>query len=95
MNKDELKKLLIEKFDYPHAAVDIVANQVSAFSPMWRKAFNDYISHGVISNYIYENYTIQSLIDQMGLSPIGAFLTMDSLMKSPKETLKMLERGIR
>ena len=95
MKVDELRKLLIEEYDYPNANVDIVVNQVSAFSPMWATAFFTFLSNGTLSDFTCEEYTVKGLIDEMGFTPIGAFLTMDSLMKSPDETAKMLKRGIR
>ena len=95
MNKDELRKLLVEEYDYPNANVDIVVNQVLGFLPELTTAFNTYLTDGILPDIIYEEYSIKRLIDEMGFAPIGAFLTMDSLMKSPDTTLKMLKRGIR
>ena len=95
MNKNEIKNLLVKEYGYADATVDLAVDKIMNFSPVWFAAFEAYLSDGIISEFICEEYSVQRLMDEMDFAPIGAFLTMDSLMKSPETTLKMLKRGIR
>ena len=96
MNKSELKKRLVEQYDYKNSMVDDLLNDIMKFSPEWSKAFFDYLEKGIIPDTVCEGFTVQRLMDESQSSlAIGAFVTMDELMKNPEETLKYIKRGIR
>ena len=95
MDNKSLKCILVNEFDYPSFMVDGVIEKINGFSKELLKAFEVFLTSGTLPEITYKGYTVRKLIDEMDMVAVGAFLTMDALMKDPEETMKMLEYGIR
>jgi hypothetical protein len=95
MDKAALKERLVTEYGYPDFTADGAIDQIERFSPEWKTALEAFLSDGKLPDTVCEGYTVQGLAREMEMPEIGAFLTMDALMKDPKNTLEALAYGIR
>lgn len=87
-----IKLLKEESYDENNIAETIC--DIHGMSGMVKDIFEEYLSTGTISDITIHGYSIQSLKKELGMKTIGAFLTLDWLVKDPDSALLALESGI-
>jgi hypothetical protein len=85
---------LVSEFGYADKEAEEVASDLQACTPWVQAAFKKWWQgEGLDASLEIQGYTLQRLIDEYSLKPIGAFLTMDWLTREPSEAMAALAEG--
>lgn len=94
MEKNKILEILKEE-SYPEYMIDQTANKLENLSPKTRCAFEQWQLDGKNPTLTLENYTFKVLVEDFGMKPVGAFLTLDWLEREPEHAVKALSKGIK
>lgn len=94
MNKETLIRLLKEE-DYPAHMIESTITKLYNLQPIVADNFELWLNKGVLPDLKIEGYSYQVLINDYGMKPIGAFLTLDWLCRDPQKALRSLKNGIK
>ena len=75
--------------------IEQTADKMENLEPEIKNAFEQWQLNGIIPTITLEGYTYQTLVNQFGMKPVGAFITLDWLKREPEKAAKALERGIK
>ena len=75
--------------------LDKTADKIENLSPVLQEAFDCWVKCNIEPSFSIKGYSYSSLIETYNMKPIGAFLTLDWLIKEPEEALENLNRGIK
>ncbi|MCF0185546.1 MAG: hypothetical protein HUJ98_03545 [Bacteroidaceae bacterium] len=70
-------------------------NKIMNLQPTVANAFDQWLNHGVNPDLSIEGYTFMHLVSKMNMQPIGAFLTLDWLMRDPDKAKLALTQGVK
>src|SRR3989442_846228 len=84
---------LVSEFNYPPAGARLVATKLERISPPVRAAFLTWWNSGSAPPLEIHSYSVERLVDEHGMNPVAAYLTLDWLRRSPEEALKSLQKG--
>ena len=97
MKIEQIRKIVIKKFPvYANPGLKDAAGtwkDIDNFEPELRKDFEKYLTRGVFPSREIEGWTIEKLIKNYGMTPVGAFLTFDWLIREPKRAAEALKKG--
>jgi hypothetical protein len=94
MNKEELRELLVEKYDYRNSQVDGVVEQISSFSPTVAVAFEKWLETGLIDDTGVGGYTVKSIMETRPMKVVAAYLTLGWLENDPDEAMEFLNEPV-
>lgn len=94
MEKEQIIKVLKEQ-EYPEFMIENTINKIINFSPVVTKVFELWINNGREPNINIEGYSYTELVNNWGMKPIGAFITLDWLIREPEKAKTSLRKGIR
>lgn len=94
MNRERIIQILTKE-GYPDYMIESTATKVENFAPDIRDSFEQWLNDGVIPAISVQGHSISSLIEQFGMNPIGAFVTLDWLFRDPEKAQSALKRGIK
>ena len=94
MNKEILIKLLKEE-NYPAHMVDATIAKLNKLQPIVLDNFEAWLNEGKLPNFEVEGYSYQVLVNDYGMKPVGAFLTLDWLCRDPQKASLSLKKGIK
>lgn len=94
MNNEILVKLLNEE-NYPNHMVEGTIAKLNNLQPIVADSFESWLNHGKIPNIEIEGYSHNILVNDYGMKPVGAFLTLDWLLREPEKAKEALKRGVR
>ena len=94
MDKQTLHQLLIDN-GYPTHMIEKTIEKIEHFQPIVKKAFNDWVASGQDPKIEIQGYSFAQLIKDYGMKAIGAFITLDWLIRDPENASRSLKRGIR
>lgn len=94
MDRNILLDLLKEE-NYPTNMVDSTIKKLEQLQPDIKSAFMLWMSDGNNPTITIEGYSFIDLTSKYGMTPIGAFITLDWLKRNPEKASKALKRGIR
>lgn len=86
---------LLKEYGYPAFMLDKTADKVENLSPILQEAFDCWVKCSIEPSFSIKGYSYSSLIETFDMKPIGAFLTLDWLIKEPEKALENLNRGIK
>ena len=95
MRTISLIKKELQSEGYPEFMIDRTINKINTFSGTISEAFNDWMSNGKEPSIVVEDYSYTELIEKYSMTSIGAFITLDWLVKDPEKAKKALTEGIR
>lgn len=94
MDKEIIKEIL-EKEQYPEFMIETTIAKIDKFSPAVADAFDAWCSgHGNIELEI-EGFAFVDLVSKWGMNSVGAFITLDWLVREPESAKQALSRGVR
>ena len=93
LESEELVPRLVSEFAYPEEGALVVAEKLAACQPSVKEAFSLWWTEGRLSCQEIEGFTLETLMTEHGLKPIGAFLTLDWLAREPEKARAAIERG--
>lgn len=94
MERNKVIELLKEQ-GYPTFMLDKTADKIENLSPLLAEAFDNWAKHGIEASFTIKGYSYSSLIEKFGMKPIGAFITLDWIMKNPEKAIESLKHGIK
>ncbi len=94
MDKQILRQLLIDN-GYPSHMIEKTIEKIEHFQPKVRKAFDSWVTSGKEPNMKIQDYSFAELRRDYGMKAIGAFITLDWLIRDPENATRSLKRGIR
>jgi len=96
MDAQSLIPRLVAEFGYPQAGAQLVADKLADASPDIQDAFMRWWTTGRLpdpENLEIEGYTVQRLMEEHGMKPVAAFLTLDWLRREPEKARASLKKG--
>ena len=94
MNNEILTKLLKEE-GYPTHLVEGTIAKLNKLQPVVADSFNSWLFHGKLPIIEIEGYTYSILVNDYGMKPVGAFLTLDWICRDPQKAILSLKKGIK
>ena len=94
MERTEIIRILKEE-GYPDFMLEKTIDKIEAFSSVVQKAFEEWCNNKQQPNIVVEGFAFTDLVTQWGMKPIGAFITLDWLLREPEKANKALNNGIR
>lgn len=94
MERNQIIEILKEEA-YPEYMIEQTANKLENLVPEIKDVFEQWHLDGAIPSITLEGYTFQTLVNQFGMKPVGAFITLDWLKREPEKAARALEKGIR
>ena len=94
MDNVTIQQLLIDHA-YPSHMIEQTIEKINRFQPKIKKAFEGWVTSGKEPNIEVQGYTFSQLRKDYGMKAIGAFITLDWLIRDPENATKSLKRGIR
>lgn len=92
MNKEYILRLLKEE-GYPTFMLETTINKINNFDPRISAIFKDWFQNGVIPQLDICGYTYTKLTSQYNMKPVGAFITLDWLLREPDKASYALQKG--
>lgn len=93
IDPDSLLPRLLAEFGYPEEGARLVATDLCNSTPQVQSAFLRWWTTGEVPRLSVAGYSTQDLIEQHGMNPIAAFLTLDWLAREPEKARTALRRG--
>lgn len=94
MEREKIIEILKNE-GYPDFIIGKTADKIEAFSPVIAKAFCSWCERKEQINLVVEDFSFDDLIGKWGMKPIGAFITLDWLIREPEKAKEALNKGIR
>lgn len=94
MKRKQIIEILKEE-DYPEYMIEQTADKIENLENEIKEAFEKWHLDGTIPAIKLEGYSYQDLVNQFGMKPVGAFVTLDWLKKEPGKASDALRRGIK
>ena len=86
---------LLKKQGYPSFMLDKTATKIENLSQPLKEAFSMWVDCGIEPSFSIQGYSYQTLIEKFDMKPIGAFLTLDWIIREPEKAIDNLNRGIK
>ena len=93
MKEQELYKLLQEE-GYPEFMMDSTVEKLKNLQPEVAHEFSQWIDSKKTPEIEIQGFSYKSLVEDFGMKPVGAFLTLNWLVVDPVEAKESLEEGI-
>lgn len=94
MDNNLLVQLLIKE-KYPDYLIGQTVAKLNVLHPTVNAAFSEWLLNGTIPDLTIEEYSYTILVNDFGMKPVGAFLTLDWLVKEPEDARMALKKGIK
>lgn len=94
MERTEIIRILKEE-GYPDFMLEKTTDKIEAFSSVVQKAFEEWCNNKQQPNIVVEGFAFTDLVTQWGMKPIGAFITLDWLLREPENAKNALTKGIK
>ena len=94
MERTEIIRILKEE-GYPDFMLEKTADKIEAFNPDMATGFSEFCIQGTIPEIEVEGYNYKSLVEEYGMKPVGAFITLDWLVREPDNAKNALIKGIK
>lgn len=94
MERKQIVEILKDE-QYPEFMIDNTTTKLEKLSPVIAKAFEQWINCKQTPDLCIEGYSYTELVHNWGMKPIGAFITLDWLIREPEKAKKSLKKGIK
>ena len=75
--------------------VDVTIEKLNKLQPIVLDNFEAWLNEGKIPDIEIEGYSYRILVNDYGMKPVGAFLTLDWLCRDPQKASLSLKKGIK
>ena len=86
---------LLNEHGYPTFMLNKTADKVESFSPLLMEAFENWALYGIEPSFAIKGYSFALLVEKFKMNPIGAFITLDWIMREPEKAIEKLNDGIK
>lgn len=91
-----MEKSIMEKLHCSEKKAILIAGQLKDLSPELKPLLEQWLSGcDVTDDTLYHGYSLNMITKKNGMNFTGALLTLDSLLKEPDQTLKVLNEPVR
>lgn len=94
MERDKIIELLNNQ-GYPAFMLDKTAEKLENLSSILQVPFENWAKCGIEPSFSIKGYSYSLLVVKFNMKPIGAFITLDWLIREPEKALESLNRGIK
>ena len=94
MDRVRIKEALVEE-QYPEFMIEKTADKIESFSPVVAKAFHVWCENKEQSELAIEGFSFGDLVSKWGMTPIGAFIAIDWLIREPEKAKTAVNRGVK
>lgn len=94
MERAEIINILSNE-GYPEFMLEKTADKIEGFSETVAVAYADFQSNGTVPAITIAGYDYNGLVNDYGMKPTGAFITLDWLIREPEIAKEALEKGIK
>lgn len=94
MERIKIKEILVEE-QYPEFMHESTINKIERFTPAVKDVFNEWCSSNKNPDFSVEGFSFCDLVAKWGMKPIGAFITLDWLIREPEKAKAALQKGIK
>lgn len=94
MDKQMIENILKEE-QYPDYMLEKTIEKVERFAPTVMEVFEEWSKSKKEPAISIEGFSFHQLIVEYRMKPIGAFITLDWLLRDPQKAVAALKRGIR
>lgn len=94
MDRERIKEILVEE-QYPEFMIENTADKIEAFSLAVAEAFDNWSKNKSQPDISIEGFAFKDLITKWGMNPVGAFITLDWLLREPEKAKRALNKGIK
>ena len=91
---DKLVKFLAEE-KYPEFMIEKTADKIEFFSPVVAEVFDNWSKNKSQPDISIEGFAFKDLITKWDMNPVGAFITLDWLLREPEKAKRALNKGIK
>lgn len=94
MEKEQLMIILREE-EYPEFMFEKTIEKILNFNSKIKDSFEQWLKDGYFPTIEVEGYTLTQLMYEFSMKPVGAFITLDWLIRDPEKAKKALSNGIK
>ena len=94
MERNKLIELLKEQ-GYPSFMLEKTIDKIENFSQPLKEAFTIWAECGIEPAFSIKGYSYNNLINDFKMKPVGAFFTLDWIMREPEKAIENINRGIK
>lgn len=92
---ENLKTSLKAEFGYPDFLIQPTAEKLMNMSEFIKTAFENWYINRIVPDLTVEGYSMSILLKDYNMQVVGAFLTLDWLLKEPLAAKHALKMGIK
>lgn len=93
MERETIINRLTSEYNYPPQGAQLVATKIETLTLEIRPLFEEWWKSGYLPDFEIEQYSVKRLMDEHGMNPVAAFLTLDWLVREPKAAAASLKKG--
>lgn len=86
---------ILRQEGYPVFMHEKTTEKIQSFHEQISLAFTEWVSKASIPTITVEGYSYEFLVNTMNMQPIGAFITLDWLLREPEKAKMALRQGIK
>lgn len=94
MERNKIIEILKEQ-GYPAFMLDKTSTKIENLSQPLKEVFSMWVERGIEPSFSIKGYSYQTLIEKFNMKPVGAFLTLDWIIREPEVAIENLNRGIK
>ena len=94
MERNRIIEILKEQ-GYPTFMLEKTADKVENLSLPLKESFSLWVESGREPSLSIKGYSYSILIEKFKMKPVGAFITLDWIMREPEKAIENLNRGIK
>lgn len=94
MERNRIIEILKEQ-GYPTFMLEKTADKVENLSQPLKESFSKWIESGIEPSLSIKGYSYSILIEKFKMRPVGAFITLDWIMREPEKAIESINKGIR
>ena len=95
MDREKVRELLVDKYDYKNSQVDTVLDKIAIFTEPTATAFQRWLNTGEIDDTSVEGYTVKDILARRQMKVPAAYLMLDWLTRDPAAAKAALNAGRR
>ena len=94
MERNRIIEILKEQ-GYPTFMLEKTADKVENLSQPLKESFSKWVESGIEPSFSIKGYSYGTLIEKFNMKPVGAFITLDWIIREPEKAIENLNRGIK
>ena len=94
MDRTRIKGILVEE-QYPEFMIESTIDKIEKFTPAVKTVFKEWYSRNEEPDFSVNGFSFCDLVKKWGMKPVGAFITLDWLLREPESAKNALTKGIK